>query len=182
MKLTKKFNLVVTNSANGVIKIDDLLLDGNHSNLVIINKSLQNKSDPEFIKILNEITENQKHSLQKVNLHNCNYITHTEVLGQKLNLFCDFIKEVEITDCLLNNSEDFKNQNWSNLGSLRIYNSSADFLLFFEDSNVSLCFLKLMTQRRTQDDLDPLQKNLNRSKSKTQNYLEGVQTILGPLL
>jgi len=111
MKLTKKFNLVVTNSANGVIKTDGPLHDGNHSNLVIINKSLRNKSDPEFIKILTEITENQKHSLQKLNLHSCNYITHTEVLVQTLNLFCDFIKEVEITDCLLNNSEDSKDLN-----------------------------------------------------------------------
>jgi len=136
-KLTKKFNLVVTNSANGVTKIDDLLDDGNHFNLVIINKSLQNKSDPEFIKILTEITENQKHSLQKLNLHNCNYITHTEVLGQTFNLFCDFIKEVEITDCLLNNSENLRDLKWRNLKSLRIDKTSADFLLFFEDSRVS---------------------------------------------
>lgn len=142
--MAKKFNLVVTNSANGVIKIDDPLHDGNHFNLVIINKSLQNKSDSEFIKILTEITENQKHSLQKLNLHNCNYITHTEVLGQILNLLCNFIKQIEITDCLLNNNEGFRNLKFRNLKSLKIDKSSADFLLFFEDSQVSLCFLKLM--------------------------------------
>ncbi|KAL7012307.1 hypothetical protein ACKWTF_014756 [Chironomus riparius] len=182
-KVTKKFNLTLTNSANGVIKIDDPLPDGSHSDLVIISKDSQNKSNPDFMKVLSENVENHKNSLQKLNLRGCYYV-HAEVIEQKLSLFCDFIKEDEITDCMVSNNENLKELKWRNLRSLRIDKSCADFMLFFQNSQLQK--LELSSAKNTLDTNSKLAtfwKNQTKLKefkiTKTEIPLDILLDVLG---
>ena len=122
-------------------EIDDPLKNGCHSNLVIKDCNIYKKSQPAITKVLTDIVDNHKNSLNKVKLYKCTNLFSPLVLKLHLGLFSDFIQEIVIFNCNLSTSERSKIENihikWRNLRSLRIIKSCPDHLLFFENSQVS---------------------------------------------